>query len=160
MVGKDHEIQVFVGNMAFTMEFTIVDNIEDYVDPRLSQVIFGAPFCEITNLIVDDRNGIITFADGIRRVSYQTPYKRNDLKEIDCDRLDRLSSQLILCDEDVRRGCKNTYDLSCGFFKDVSKPDFKYREDVFEFEDPKYLHYESDTGLEDDLESETNDEVT
>lgn len=44
VVGRDHEIQVFVGNMAFAMEFTIVDNIEDYVDPRLSQVVFGAPF--------------------------------------------------------------------------------------------------------------------
>jgi hypothetical protein len=160
VVGKDHEIQVFVGNMAFTMEFTIVDNIEDYIDPRLSQVVFGAPFCEITNLIVDDRNGIMTFADGIRRVSYQTPYKRKDLKEIDCDGLDRLSSQLILCDDDLRRGCENTSDLSCGFFKDVSKLGSKYRKDVFEFEDPKYLHYESETGSGDDLENETNDEVT
>jgi hypothetical protein len=160
VVGRDHEIQVFVGNMAFTMEFTIVDNIEDYVDPRLSQVVFGAPFCEITKLIVDDRNGIMTFADGIRRVSYQTPYKRKDLKEIDCDGLDRLSSQLILCDEDVRRGCKNTSDLSCGFFKDVSKLGPKYRKNVFEFKDPKYLHYKSDTDIGDDLGSETNDEVT
>jgi hypothetical protein len=160
VVGKDHEIQVFVGNMAFNMEFTIVDNIEDYIDPRLSQVVFGAPFCEITNLIVDDQNGIMTFADGVTGVSYQTPYKRNDLKEIDGDGLDRLSSQLILCDDDLRRGCENTSDLSCGFFKDVSKLGSKYRKDVFEFEDPKYLHYESDASLEDDLESGTNDEVT
>ena len=122
--------------MAFTLEFTIVDNIEDYIDPRLSQVIFGAPFCEVTNLIVDDRNGIMTFADGIRRVSYQTPYRRKDLKEIDYDGLDRLSSQLILCDDDLRRGCENTSDLSCWFFKDVSKLGSKYRKDYFEFEDP------------------------
>jgi hypothetical protein len=146
--------------MAFTMEFTIVDNIEIYVDPRLSQIVFGAPFCEITNLIIDDRNGIMTFTDGIRRVSYQTPYKRRDLKEIDCDGLDKISSQLILCDEDVRRGCKDTSDLSGGFFMDVSKLGSKYRKDIFEFEDPKYLHYESDTGLEDDLESGTNDGIT
>ena len=137
-----------------------VDNIEDYVDPRLSQVVFGAPFCEITNLIVDDLNGIMTFTDGIRRISYQTPYKRKDLKGIDCDGLDMMSSQLILCDEDVRRGCENITDLSCGFFKDVGKLDSKYRKDFFEFEDPKYLNYESDTGLEDDLESGTNDEIT
>jgi hypothetical protein len=160
VVGRDHEIQVFVGNMAFTMEFTIVDNIEDFVDPRLSQVVFGAPFCEITNLIVDDRNGIMTFADGIRRVSYQMPYKRKDLKEIDGDGLDKLISLLILCDEDVRRGCKNTSDLSCGFFTDFSELGSKYQKDVFEFEDPKYMHYESDTNIGDDLGNETNDEVT
>jgi hypothetical protein len=102
----------------------------------------------------------MTFADGIRRVSYQTPYKRKDLKEIDCDGLDGLSSQLILCDDDLRRGCKNISDLSCGFFKDVSKLGSKYRKDVFEFEDPKYSHYENETGLGDDLGKGTNDEVT
>lgn len=102
----------------------------------------------------------MTFTDGVRRVSYQTPYKRKDLNEIDYDGLDKLSSQLILCDEDIRRGCKNTADLSCGFFKDVSKLGSKYRIDVFEFEDPKYLHYERDTDIGDYLESETNDEVT
>ena len=44
VVGRDHEVQVFVGNMTFTMDFTIVDNIEDYIDPRLSQVVLGHPF--------------------------------------------------------------------------------------------------------------------
>lgn len=152
VVGRDHEVQVFVGNMTFTMDFTIIDNIEDYIDPRLSQVVFRAPFCETTSLMVDNRNGIMTFTDEIRRISYQTPYKMKDFEWVDCDGLDKLGSQLILYD-DVRRGCKNTFDLSCGFFKDVSKLGSKYREDVFEFEDPKYLHYESDPGidLEDDL---------
>jgi hypothetical protein len=158
VVGKDHEVQVFIGNMTFSVEFTIVDNIEDYIDPRLSQVVFGAPFCEVTSLIVDDLNGIMTFTDGVRRISYQTPYKRKDLKEIDRDGLDMMSSQLILCDEDVRRGCRNISDLSCGFFKDVSNLDKRYQ--FRRSEDPKYLHYESDTSLEDDLESGTNDEIT
>lgn len=162
VVGRDHEVQVFVGNMTFTMDFKIVDNIEDYIDPRLSQVVFGAPFCEITNLMVDDQNGIMTFTDGIRRISYQTPYKMKDFEGVDCDGLDKLGSQLVLCDDDVRRGCKNTLDLSCGFFKGFSKLSSKYWEDILEFEDPKYLHYESDPdrNLEDDLETVTNDEVT
>ena len=144
------------------MDFTIVDNIEDYIDPRLSQVVFGVPFFEITNLMVDDRNGIMTFTDGIMRISYQTPYKMKDFEGVDCDGLDKLGSQLVLWDDDVRRGFKNTFDLSCGFFKDFSKLGSKYREDVFEFEDPKYLHYESDPDrdLEDDLGTVTNDEVS
>ena len=85
-----------------------------------------------------------------------------DFVGIDCDGLDKLGSQLILCDDDIRRGCKNTLDLSCGFLKGVSKLSSKYREDIFEFEDPKYMHYESDLDrdLEDDLETVTNDEVT
>ena len=40
-IGIHEYVQVFVGNMTFTMSFTIVDNIEKYVDPRLSQLSLG-----------------------------------------------------------------------------------------------------------------------
>ena len=65
----------------------------------------------------------------------------------------------MLCDDDVRRGCKNTFDLSSGFFKDVNKLSSKYQNDLFDFEDPKYLHYESDSDREseDNLETVNND---
>ena len=100
----------------------------------------------------------MTFTYGIREVLYQRPHKKRDFEEIDYEGLDGLGSQLILCDDDVRRGCKNTFDLSSGFFKDVNKLGSKYRNDPFDFEDPKYFHYESDS--EDDLETVTNDGVT
>lgn len=162
VVGIDNDVQVFVENMTFAMSFTIVDNIEEYIDPRLSQVVFGAPFCEITNLVVYEHNGIMTFTDGIRKFSYQTPYKMRDFKGLDYEGLDGVGSQLVLCDDDVRRGCKNTFDLSSGFFKDVSELSSKYQKDLFDYDDPKYLHYESesDNGSEDDLENVTNDGVT
>lgn len=75
VVGQDDDVQVFVGNMMFTMSFTIVDNIEDYINSRLSQVVFDAPFCEITSLAIDSENRIMTFTDGVKEVSFQTPYK-------------------------------------------------------------------------------------
>ena len=95
-------------------------------------------------------------------MSYQTPYKAREFREIDCEGLDGLGSQLILCDDDVRRGCENTFDLASGFFKDVNKLSSKYQNNPLEFEDPKYLHYESDTdgGSADDLDDELDDGVT
>ena len=68
----------------------------------------------------------------------------------------------MLCDDDVRRGCENTFDLASGFFKNVNRLSPKYQNKPFEFEDPKYLHYESDAerGSEDDLEDVTDDGVT
>ena len=85
-----------------------------------------------------------------------------EFREIDCEGLDGLGSQLVLCVDDMRRGCENTFDLASGFFKNVNKLSSKYQNNPFELEDPKYLHYESDAegGLEDDLEDELDDGIT
>ena len=85
-----------------------------------------------------------------------------EFRGINYEGLDSLGSQLILCDDDVIRGCKSTYDLSRGFFEDVLKLDVRYRTDFLDFDDPKYIHYGSDVGndVRDDLEDVTNDGVT
>ena len=104
----------------------------------------------------------MTFTDGIKTISYQTPFNAWDFREVDHDGLDKLGSQIILTDDDIRWGCKSTFELSCGFFKDVSKLSPKYSRDILELEDPKYLHYESDSDGDgkDDLENVKNDGVT
>ena len=104
----------------------------------------------------------MTFTDGVKKISYQTPYKMSKFKGIDCEGLDELSSQIVLCDDDVRRGCTNTLDLLSGFFKDVDKLGSKYHINPFNFKDPRYLNYESDyaSGSEYDLDLGTDDGVT
>ncbi|GKA32307.1 hypothetical protein Tco_0718674 [Tanacetum coccineum] len=54
-------MHIFVGNMSHVMDFTILENIEANIDPTLSQVVFGRPFMEITKLILDREQGLITF---------------------------------------------------------------------------------------------------
>ena len=143
-VGIDDEVQIMVGNMMFTTSFKIVSNIEDYIDPRLSQVVLGIPFCNTVHLVVDESNGVMTFTDKVKRVSYQTPYKIWDLKRTNPKELDGLRSLPILCDDDIRRGCENIFDLTDGFFKEVDKLGPKYRDNLFNLEDPKYLNYKDD----------------
>lgn len=141
IVSQDDNVKVFLGNMMFSIGFTIVGDIEEFIDPKLSQVVFRRPFSEITNLIVDGREGTKTFTD----VSYQTPYKSWDLIDLDRDAQDKIGSQVVLSEDDVRRGCTRPLDLSCGFFKDVSKRDSKYRKNDLTLIDPKYIHFEGDT---------------
>ena len=62
----------------------------------------------------------------------------------------------------MRRGCETASDLENGFYKGTDKLSPKYRPAPFEFKDPRYLHYESDTdeGSTDDLNDEFDDGVT
>ncbi|GKA15771.1 hypothetical protein Tco_0695518 [Tanacetum coccineum] len=51
-VGLGWDMHVFVGNMSYVIDFTILENIKTNIDPSLSHVIFGRPFIEIACLAI------------------------------------------------------------------------------------------------------------
>ncbi|GJV35723.1 hypothetical protein Tco_1408200 [Tanacetum coccineum] len=112
-IGKDmHE---FVGNMSHVMDFTILKNIKANINPSLSQVVFGRPFVEITKLILDREQGLITFTDGIKEVTFKTPYRDSEMDDLASEAHDLLSSRVILSEDDYRRGCERASDLESRF---------------------------------------------
>ncbi|GJV31768.1 putative reverse transcriptase domain-containing protein [Tanacetum coccineum] len=46
-------IHVFVGNFTYVTDFMIVEDISSIIDPRLSKVVLGKPFVEISNMTHD-----------------------------------------------------------------------------------------------------------
>ncbi|GJX88748.1 hypothetical protein Tco_0340762 [Tanacetum coccineum] len=56
-VGLGRDMHVFVGNMSYVIDFTILENIETNIDPSLSHVIFGRPFIEIARLAINRKHG-------------------------------------------------------------------------------------------------------
>ncbi|GJX77123.1 hypothetical protein Tco_0323934 [Tanacetum coccineum] len=69
-VGLGRDMHVFVGNMSYVMDFTILENIETNIDPSLSHVIFGRPFIEIACLAKNRKHGLTTFMDGIKEITF------------------------------------------------------------------------------------------
>ncbi|GKE25891.1 hypothetical protein Tco_1441275 [Tanacetum coccineum] len=97
-------------NMSHVMDFTILENIDANIDPSLSQVVFGRPFVEITKLISDREQGLITFTDEIKEITFKTPYKDPKM-------------------DDLTR-CESTSDLESGFYMDLDKLDPSYKEET------------------------------
>ncbi|GJY95934.1 hypothetical protein Tco_0512295 [Tanacetum coccineum] len=60
-VGLGMDMHVFVGNMSYVMDFTILESIETNIDPSLSSVVFGRPFVEIACLAINRKYGLMTF---------------------------------------------------------------------------------------------------
>ncbi|GJX64594.1 hypothetical protein Tco_0298937 [Tanacetum coccineum] len=48
-VGIGFDMHVFVRNMSYVMDFTILENVEANIGPSLSKVAFGKPFVEPTS---------------------------------------------------------------------------------------------------------------
>ncbi|GJS34271.1 zinc finger BED domain-containing protein RICESLEEPER 2 [Tanacetum coccineum] len=104
-VGLGRDMHVFVGNMSYVMDFTILENIETNINPSLSHVVFGRPFVEIACLAINRKHGLMTFMDGIREVTFKTPYKDPKKSELTSEGHDLLSSRVILSGDDYDRGC-------------------------------------------------------
>nr|GEW41448.1 MAK10-like protein [Tanacetum cinerariifolium] len=107
--------------MSYVINFTILENIETNIDPSLSHVIFGRPFVEIACLAIYRKHGLMTFTDGIKEITFKTPYKDPDMSELSSECHDLLPSMVILSEDDYDRGCKKPSDLEDGFYSDTIK---------------------------------------
>ncbi|GKA36047.1 hypothetical protein Tco_0722538 [Tanacetum coccineum] len=68
-------MHVFMGNFTDIIDFMIVEDISSIIDPRLTQVVLGSPFVEISNMSHDPPEGVVRFTNGTDEVSYKMPHK-------------------------------------------------------------------------------------
>ncbi|GJU48070.1 hypothetical protein Tco_1217625 [Tanacetum coccineum] len=118
-MGLGRDMYVFVRNISYVMDFTILENIKTNIDPSLSNVVFGRPFIEIVCLAINRKYGLMTFTDGIKEITFKTPYKDLERSELSSEGHDLLSSRIILSEDDYDRGCRKPSDLENGFYKDT-----------------------------------------
>ncbi|GKA72065.1 putative reverse transcriptase domain-containing protein [Tanacetum coccineum] len=77
VVGALMNVPIFVGNFSVVTHFALVENIDDYRDQDMGDVIFGEPFCKASCVEPRRSNGIITIHNGlsIRRIhAHDTMY--------------------------------------------------------------------------------------
>ncbi|GJX50057.1 hypothetical protein Tco_0276902 [Tanacetum coccineum] len=73
--GRIKGMHVFVGNFTYIVDFMIIEDISLIINPRLSQVVLGKPFVEISNMTHDPQEGVVRFTNGNDEVSYKMPHK-------------------------------------------------------------------------------------
>ncbi|GJY99212.1 hypothetical protein Tco_0516642 [Tanacetum coccineum] len=120
-IGLGRDMHVFVGNMSYIIDFTILENIETNIDPSLSHVIFGRPFIEIAYLAINRKHGLMTFTNRTKEITFKTPYQDLKKRGLSSKSHDLLSSRVILNEDDYDRGCKKPSDLEEGFYRDTIK---------------------------------------
>nr|GEW65322.1 MAK10-like protein [Tanacetum cinerariifolium] len=117
--GRD--MHVFVGNVSYIMYFTILENIEANIDPSLSHAVFGQPFVEIVFLAINMKHGLMTFTDGIKEVTFKTPYKDPKRSELSSEGHHLLLSRVILSEDDYNRRCRKPSNLEDRIYRDTIK---------------------------------------
>ncbi|GJV56715.1 retrotransposon ORF1 [Tanacetum coccineum] len=128
-------MHVFVGNFTYVVDFMIVEDISSIIDPRLSQVVLGRPFVEISNMTHDPPKRVVRFTRGVDEVSYKMPHKIEQYDSLSDLEKEHTKSVYLRNEEDKRRGVEYVMSKILGFYKECLELG------------PEYL-----TGMEDDGE--------
>ncbi|GJW09090.1 MAK10-like protein [Tanacetum coccineum] len=102
--GRIKGMHVFIGNFTYVLEFMIVGDISSIIDPRLSQVVLGKPFVDISNMTHDPTEGVVRFTNGTDEIAYKMPHKIKQYNSLSNLEKEHTKSVYLRNEEDRRRG--------------------------------------------------------
>ncbi|GKB51117.1 retrotransposon ORF1, partial [Tanacetum coccineum] len=103
-MGRIKGMDVFIGNFTYVIDFMIVEDISSILDPRLSQVVLGRPFIEISDMTHDPPEGVVRFIKGTNEVAYKMPHKIEQYDSLSDLEKEHTKSVYLRNKEDKRRG--------------------------------------------------------
>ncbi|GKC60909.1 retrotransposon ORF1 [Tanacetum coccineum] len=101
-------------NFTYIVDFMSVEDISSIIDPRLSQVVLGKPFVEISNMTHDPPKGVLRFINGTDEVAYKIE-QYNSLSDLEKEHTKSVNPRNK---EDKRRGVEYVMSKILGFYKE------------------------------------------
>ncbi|GKA99965.1 hypothetical protein Tco_0827959 [Tanacetum coccineum] len=111
-------IHVFVGNFTYVTDFMIVEDISSIIDPRLSQIVLGKSFVEISNMTHDPPEGVVRFINGTDEIAYKMPHMIEQYNSLSDLEKEHTKSVYLRNEEDRRRGVEYVMSKILGFYKE------------------------------------------
>ncbi|GKE14840.1 hypothetical protein Tco_1422417 [Tanacetum coccineum] len=108
-------MHVFVGNFTFVTDFMIVEDISSIIDPRLSQVVLGKPFVDISNMTHDPPEGVVRFTNRTDGIAYKMPHKIEQYNSLSDLEKEHTKSVYLRNEKDKRRGVECVMSKILGF---------------------------------------------
>ncbi|GJW66828.1 hypothetical protein Tco_0121252 [Tanacetum coccineum] len=116
--GRIKRMHVFVGNFTYVVDFMIVEDISLILDPRLSQVVLGRPFIEISNMTHGPPEGVVRFIRGTDEVAYKMSHKIEQYDSLSDLEKEHTKSVYLRNEEDKRRGVEYVMSKILRFYKE------------------------------------------
>nr|GEV49922.1 hypothetical protein [Tanacetum cinerariifolium] len=70
-LGNWAKVPIFIGNICVLTNFTVVEDMDPYLDEDMGEVVVGKPFCKVLCVQTKRFDGIITIYDKYESVTYQ-----------------------------------------------------------------------------------------
>nr|GEU40988.1 MAK10-like protein [Tanacetum cinerariifolium] len=124
-------MHVFLGNFTYVTDFMIIEDISSIIDLRLSQVVIGKPFIEISNMTHDPPEGVVRFTNGTDEIAYKIPHKIEHYNSLSDLEKEHTKSVYLRNEEDKKRGVEYVMNKILGFYKECLElgPEYLTRTD-------------------------------
>ena len=129
IVARAIPLHVFVGSLVYLVEFMVMESLGEFVDSKLTQVVFGRPFKRLTNLDEKLIEGLITFSDGDEEFVYQMPRTHPRFKDFSMEKCSRYPPIEMLSENDKRKGLKYTHEKNKRYYRGFLELGDEYKKD-------------------------------
>ncbi|GKA03873.1 homeodomain-like protein, partial [Tanacetum coccineum] len=126
VVGALMNVPIFIETFFVTTDFAVLEDMDDYRDEDMGDVIFGKLFLNEVGINARRFDGMITIYNGDEEATYQMVRSHPRFKchtNVQCN---MIPSLLKVSDEDMKNGVSHAYQKLKGFYKGVLKlgPDY------------------------------------
>ncbi|GJS30444.1 hypothetical protein Tco_0491064 [Tanacetum coccineum] len=119
-------LNIMTRNFTYITDFMTVKDISSIIDPRLSEVVLGRPFIEMSNMTHDPPEGVVRFTNKNDEVVYKMPHKIEQYNSLSNLEKEHTKSVYLRNEEDKRRGLEYVMSKILGFYKECLelKPEY------------------------------------
>ncbi|GJW03472.1 hypothetical protein Tco_1562328 [Tanacetum coccineum] len=128
-------VHVFVRSFTYTTNFTVFEDIGEYIESELSEVVMGKPFKELTHLEYDYNKGLFSFNRLWDTYIFQMPRTIPRLKNLGYHQWSKIPPLLVLSDRDRMSELKYPYEKNKLMYKGSLNlgPEYQFDEDMKEW---------------------------
>ncbi|GJS76740.1 hypothetical protein Tco_0726621 [Tanacetum coccineum] len=112
-------IPIFVGTFSVMTNFVVLENMDDYRDEGMGDVIFGKPFLREVGIKTKRFKGMITIYNGNDEVTYKMVRSHPRFKYHTNEQCNKIPPLLKVSEEDKMNGISHPYQKLKGFYKGV-----------------------------------------
>ncbi|GKC09784.1 reverse transcriptase domain-containing protein [Tanacetum coccineum] len=118
-LGNFANVPVFIGNFYVITDFTVVEDMDPYLDEGIGEVVVGEPFCEVSCVETRRFDGIITIHDEEDSVTYQMAWSNPRFKHLTNEQCNKILPLLKVSEQEKMKGILHPYQKLKGFYKGV-----------------------------------------
>ncbi|GJZ42589.1 putative reverse transcriptase domain-containing protein [Tanacetum coccineum] len=119
VIGALMNVPIFVGTFSVVTDFAVLENMDDYRDEGMGDVIFGEPFLREVGINAKRFEGMITIYNGNDEVTYQMVRSHPRFKYHTNEQCNKIPPLLKVSEEDKMNGISHSYQKLKGFYKGV-----------------------------------------
>ncbi|GJY65400.1 homeodomain-like protein [Tanacetum coccineum] len=125
-LGNWANIPIFIENFCVLTNFTVVEDMDPYLDEGIGEVVVGERFCKVSCVETRRFDGIITIHDKDESVTYQMVRSIPRFKRLTNKQCNKIPPILRVSEKDKMNGISHSYQKLKGFYKGVLnlEPDF------------------------------------